>query len=460
MPECAGLQFLPDILGRNNSMNMLSRALSFFQPAPQIKRLPEGTIKNLYSWTRWRILSSTFFGYAVFYTVRNNLPPVSKEMGAALGYDKAMVGTILASTALAYGVGKLVMGSFSDRSNPKKFMPFALLITAACNFAFGASSSYTVHLTLWMINGFVQGGGWGPCGRSVGHWFSMRERGTVFGFWNIAHNVGGATAGILSAFAAAHWGWQSAFYIPGVLAVVSAVILFIVLVDTPQSMGLPPIEEYKNDYPQENRTVNEAELSAKELFVTYVLKNKYLWLFASANFFVYITRYSMLAWGPTYLKEVKGATLMSGGTSTFILEIAGIPGTLIVGWLSDKASGRRGRACLYCMFPIFFAFLGLMLNPPGHLWIDMALLGVIGFFVYPPVMLLGVSALDLTSKKAVGTAAGFIGLFGYLGSMAQAQGIGYLAQHYGWNSVFIAILGCTSAAMVILAFTWNIKPRA
>jgi hypothetical protein len=37
--------------------------------------------------------------------------------------------------------------------------------------------------------------GWGPCGRSLGHWYSIRERGTVFAFWNIAHNVGGALTG-------------------------------------------------------------------------------------------------------------------------------------------------------------------------------------------------------------------------------------------------------------------------
>jgi type II secretory pathway pseudopilin PulG len=145
--------------------------------------------------------------------------------------------------------------------------------------------------------------------------------------------------------------------------------------------------------------------------------------------------------------------------STMFLELAGVPSTLLIGWVSDRCSGRRGMVSLLCMIPIFFAFLGIMLNPPGNLWLDMVLMGIVGFFVYPPVMLLGVAALDLTSKKAVGTAAGFVGLFGYLGSMAQAQGIGYLAEHYGWPSVFYAILGCTVMAIVLLAFTWNIKPR-
>jgi sugar phosphate permease len=66
-----------------------------------------------------------------------------------------------------------------------------LLLTALCNFLFGAASSYSVHLALWTLNGLAQGMGWAPCGRSLGHWYSVRERGTVFAFWNLAVNVGG-----------------------------------------------------------------------------------------------------------------------------------------------------------------------------------------------------------------------------------------------------------------------------
>ena len=440
-------------------MGILARIRNFFAPAPSVLQVPADQVQSLYTHMRWRILSSTFFGYAVFYIVRNNLPPVAKEMGTALGYDKSMMGTILAATAVSYGIGKLVMGAFSDRSNPRKFMSFALVLTGLLNFLFAASSSYSAHLILWSLNGFVQGGGWGPCGRSIGHWFSLRERGTVFALWNISHNVGGAIAGVLSASIASHWGWSSAFYVPGFLALISACILYFGLVDTPQSEGLPQIEEFKNDH-AENLESHETELSTRELFVQHIFNNKYLWLFAFANFFVYIARYSMLTWGPTYLKEIKGATMLEGGTSTMLIELAGIPSTLLIGWLSDKCSGRRGMVSLLCMIPIFFAFLGIKLNPPGNLWLDLVFMGIIGFFVYPPVMLLGVAALDLTSKKAVGTAAGFVGLFGYLGSTVQAQGIGYLAQNFGWPSVFNTILGCNIMAIIILAFTWNIKPRA
>src|SRR5208283_414474 len=111
-----------------------------------IARLPDEQVRELYPKFRWRILESTFIGYATFYLVRNNLPVVSKEMGQALHYSKSQIGDLLALTAL-------------------------------CNFAFGAVSSYPVHLALWTMNGVAQGMGWAPCGRSLGHWYSARERG-------------------------------------------------------------------------------------------------------------------------------------------------------------------------------------------------------------------------------------------------------------------------------------------
>ncbi|MBN2022940.1 MAG: MFS transporter [Pirellulales bacterium] len=441
-----------------------------FAPPPHQPRLSDEEVQRLYPRYRMDILAATYFGYAFFYLVRNNLATVSKDIGAALHYDDAMLGHILAATAIAYGVGKFLMGAISDRSDPRKFMVFGLLLSAVVNWTFGASSHYYVHLALWTINGLIQGMGWPPCGRAIGHWFSVRERGFVFSIWNTATNVGGGLAGFIAARATFYFGWRSAFYFPAAMAAAGAVYLFWRLRDTPQSVGLPSIEEYKDDFTAEERRTgtHEQELSTRELFVTHILANRLLWIVAAANFFVYIARYSMLDWGPMYLRDVKGADLTHGGIAILLLEFGGIPSTVLMGWFSDKVGGRRGMVSLLCMFPVVAAFVAIRLNPPGHLWFDMAMLVTIGFFVYPPVMLLALAGLDLTSKKAVGTAAGLIGLFGYLGRTAQAEGFGWMAKYYketygvdaAWNAILVVILVCAIAAIVLLSFTWNVRPRA
>src|SRR5690606_23869188 len=199
-----------------------------------------------------------------------------------------------------------------------------------------------------------------------------------------------------------------------------------------------------------------------------VLFNPWVWLLAIANFFAYITRYSMLDWGPTYLREVKGASLEGGAYSTMALEFGGVPSTIALGWLSDKLGGRRGMVASLCMIPIVAAFTVILYTPRGYLWLDMTMLFLIGFFIYPVINLITIAALDIASKKAIGAAAGFIGLVGYIGRTAQAKGFGWAVDTYepqigregAWDIVLYSILICGVLAGVLLAFTWSMRPRA
>ena len=118
---------------------------SFLNPAPHVAQLPGDVAAKKYPQLRWQILETTFIGYVTFYLVRNSLPVVSKEMGAVLGYDKAQIGDMLAATAISFGLGKFLLGSISDRSNPRYFMALGLPLTALCNFF--CSAAYWAHAT-------------------------------------------------------------------------------------------------------------------------------------------------------------------------------------------------------------------------------------------------------------------------------------------------------------------------
>jgi OPA family glycerol-3-phosphate transporter-like MFS transporter len=170
--------------------------------------------------------------------------------------------------------------------------------------------------------------------------------------------------------------------------------------DTPQSCGLPPIEEYKNDYPDDYSEKAEEELTAKQIFMQYVFPNRLLWYIAIANVFVYLLRYGILDWSPTYLKEVKHFALDKSSWAYFFYEYAGIPGTLICGWMSDKVfKGNRGATGVFFMTLVTIATIIYWLNPAGNPTIDMVCMIVIGFLIYGPVMLIGLHALELAPKK-------------------------------------------------------------
>src|SRR5699024_2042013 len=107
--------------------------------------------------------------------------------------------------------------------------------------------------------------------------------------------------------------WHSKFYFPGLIAIGVAIISHILVRDTPQSCGLPPIEEYKNDYPDDYSEKHEEELSATTIFFQYIFNNRLLWYIAFANAFVYLVRYGILDWSPTFLEEVKGFSVKETG---------------------------------------------------------------------------------------------------------------------------------------------------
>ncbi|MDF5701866.1 MFS transporter, partial [Vibrio parahaemolyticus] len=187
------------------------------------------------------------------------------------------------------------------------------------------------------------------------------------------------------------------------------------------------------DYPDDYDKSHEQEMTAKEIFFKYVFNNKLLWSIAIANAFVYLIRYGVLDWAPVYLKEAKDFSVDKSSWAYFLYEWAGIPGTLLCGWISDKLfKGRRAPAGILFMVLVTVAVMVYWFNPAGNPTVDMMALIAIGFLIYGPVMLIGLYALELAPKKAAGTAAGLTGLFGYLGGAVAANAIlGYTVDHFG-----------------------------
>ena len=432
----------------------------FMKPAPHIPRLPEAEVARLYPKLRLQVFCSIYFGYAAYYLTRSNFPLAAPHLIKHLGFTTADIGNVRSALGIAYGFSKFVMATWSDRSNPRYFMSLGLLLSGLVNFLFPMAGSVTAMWFLMFANGWFQGMGWPPSGRTMTHWFSVSERGTKMGIWNTAHNIGGGIIAPLCIWALGLYGWQGMFYVPGAACVLLSGYIFWSLRDTPQSVGLPSIEEYKNDYPTVANGINcEKEMTVKEILFKHVLTNKYVWLIAIANAFVYCVRYGIVDWAPTYLMQVKGLSVKNSGIGFLIYEYAGIPGTLLAGWLSDKVfKGRRAPVSFFCMAGVLVATFIYWKNPAGNPTMDIIALAAIGFLIYGPVMLIGVTALDLVPKKASGTAAGFTGLFGYLfGTVVASSGMGYLVKAMGWDAGFYALLSACVISMAILLFTWNVK---
>ncbi len=441
---------------------------SVLRPAAETERIASERIDPEYKRLRWQVFTAIFIGYAAYYLVRKNfalaIPDILQDYPH---YTKAQLGLAMTGLSIAYGISKFLMGSVSDRSNPRWFMPLGLILSSGVMFTFGfAKAVYTslfLMVLLQALNGWFGGMGWPPCGKTMVHWWSTKERGRTVAFWNVSHNIGGGAVATIALLGVSIFNdWGAKFYFNAFIAAGLAVVVWLLLRDTPQSCGLPPIEEYKNDYPQDYSADHERVFSFREIFFEHVLNNKYLWLIAIANAFAYFVRYGVVDWIPTYLQTAKGFSFRDSSLAWSLYEFAAIPGTILCGWVSDKVfSGRRAPATILFMGCTLVAVVVYGLNSKGPLWIDQIALIAIGFFVYGPIMIIGLHALDLVPKKAAGTAAGFTGFFGYVfGSSLAGWGVGAIADRWSWSGVFTTMVICCLMTILFSALTIRHKANS
>jgi OPA family glycerol-3-phosphate transporter-like MFS transporter/OPA family sugar phosphate sensor protein UhpC-like MFS transporter len=427
--------------------------LRFFEPAPATAPLtnPKEIQASYRNW-RWRILLSSIVGYATFYFVRKNLGIAMPIMEKDLHISKTDLGLFLTLHGVLYGVSKFANGFLGDLCNARVFMVLGLAASALMNIFFGFSSAVVTLGVVWMLNGWFQGMGFPPCARLLTHWFPPRDLPIKMSIWNTSHSIGAGLIVVLCGYLAP-MNWRLCFFVPAALALICAVFLWLTLPDTPPSVGLPEVEGTKT-----GSSDSDSGETFKAFIMTNVFENKYIWLIALANFFVYTLRYAVLDWGPTLLTQAKHISIVHAGWMVAGFEFAGLTGALLGGWLTARVfGGRPVRACVFYMvlsgisILLFWKFAG-----DSKLW-NTALLCSAGFFIYGPQCLVGIAAANLATKRAAATAIGLTGLFGYASTVLSGWGLGALVQRRGWDAGFAGLIGIAVIGTLIFAAAWRAK---
>lgn len=409
----------------------------FFDPPQAKPLLPKEKIDKVYKSMRFRVFMGAFLGYAAYYLVRKNLSLAAPGMIEEGIVDKAGVGIAMSAVSIAYAFSKFIMGSISDRSDARKFLVVGLILSALTMIGvglvpFGANQAFNVTLIFifMLLVGWLSGMGWPPCGRVMAYWFSQNERSFKMSLWNTSHTLGSGSLGLLMTFGLFIFGilgieqaWRAAFIVPASVALLLAIFCWWALRDTPQSCGLPPIDEYRNDFSGVKAKKGEEEkIPFKTLFVEYIFKNKWIWMIALANAFVYMVRYGIGDWSPTYLQETGIMTAAESKMAFSIHNYVGALGTIVCGWISAKFFKGKcappniifmGMVLVGCLIYWQVPAIALATGISAKVWVYVALI-LIGFCIYGPVALVSIQALNLVPKNAAGTAAGFVGLSGYL----------------------------------------------
>lgn len=440
----------------------------------------KNSIQKKYKYWQWRTLITLMIAYMLYYFLRKNLSAVMPALEAELGITKTSLGLFLTLNGIIYGLSRFINGFIADRCSRRKLLAGGLILSAIVNLAIAfspkldgilnlmdAEGKATIGLiyiigTLWVINGYIHGMGYPPCANLMAHWFKPSELATKQSIWNASHSIGAGVVIALCGWLLTRFGtsaWHLCFSVPAMISIIGAIIVFVTLRDTPSSVGLPEVEKMDGQNSEASKPEKQLEgAEYKHFLKKLVFRNPIIWILALSNFCIYVIRFTILEWGTSFLTQYKGMDTDMAANIVATSEIlGGVGGALVAGWFTDKfMQNKAHRTCLYCTIGATLSFFMFWQTPADAHWILSAIfICLSAFFVYGPQALLGVAASQQATKRASATANGVLGIAGYAATTVSGVGFGFMADHWGWNSVFIVAIAFGVLGCLVIARIWN-----
>jgi sugar phosphate permease len=415
-----------------------------------------------------RIFSTVWITYFAYYLCRYNMPIAATRMCKTFSWDEAQFGKILSALLLMYAVGQFVNGQLADRFGTRviaslgvlgsvimNLLVFAVVMVAGDD---GLSSKMVLRLliVLWGANGFFQAMGWSPMVRVMTHWFPVKGRGRLMGLMGTCYQFGAAFSWFLAFFIVAHYAekrggdWRIVFLVPSVLFALIGVIFYLLIRNTPEDVGLAPIE------PEDKSEQN----------ISRTLKNPYLWVVAGTFFLLDVNRYGFVNWLPAFLDK-KELSLGVGGfgfktvMKRCIHPLAGGAGAIIAGWATDRFfKGRRAPVIAFLLLLLGLSSIIFPYLDHRNTGLVIFIIAMVGFCTYGShILMVGHAAQDFGKKRGAAGAAGFIDGMGYIGAALTGWGTGSIIAKYGYEVNFVIFGIAAILGAILICVIWNAGPR-
>ncbi|MBE6215697.1 MAG: MFS transporter [Bacteroidales bacterium] len=390
----------------------------------------------------------TFWGataaYSLFYLCRLSMGVVKKPLIDEGFFSAAELGVIASAFYFIYAIGKFINGFVADYCNVRRYMATGLAISSVINLlmglvglgggysAFPQYSVYLIFVFLWGLNGWVLSMG-SPSGIvSLSRWFPQSRRGTYYSIFCSTPYIGEALSMILTGSVVAAFGWEYGFMVSALGGFVGVAIILLTVSDTPQSKGLPSIQEISGEEikPVDRKPTREIQ--------KFVLRHPAIWIIAVSCAFINLTKYGIMEWGVLYLQGARGYSLESASWIIGFSAIFAIAGTVGAGWLSDVVfKGDRVKPALISGI-ISLLTLGLFLLVDGNKWVMAAFVSVFSLAVGVLYCIVsGLMAIDIVPRKATGAALGIVGISSYMTIGIQNIVSGLLIDRFATETVTI-----------------------
>ena len=388
---------------------------------PSKETVAESEVRGQYKTLRNRTFWGATAAYSLFYLCRLSMGVVKKPLIDEGLFSAADLGVIASAFYFVYAIGKFINGFIADYCNVRRYMATGLIISSVINLLMGLIglsngyvgfppyAVYLIFVLLWGLNGWVLSMG-SPSGIvSLSRWFPQSRRGTFYSIFCSTPYIGEALSMILTGSIVAAFGWEYGFIASAFGGFVGVGLILALVSDTPQSKGLPSVQEMSGE---EVKPVDK--LPTKEI-QKLVLRHPAIWIIAISCAFINLTKYGIMEWGVLYLQGARHYSLESASWIIGFSAIFAIVGTVGAGWLSDTVfKGDRVKPALISGF-ISLATLALFLLVDGNQWVMAAFVSVFSLAVGVLYCIVsGLMAIDIVPRKATGAALGIVGISSYM----------------------------------------------
>ena len=390
-----------------------------------------GVYKSLRNRTFWGVTVA----YSLYYVCRMSINVVKQPLIDEGILSAGQLGLIGSALLFVYAVGKFMNGFIADYCNIRRFMATGLFISAVVNLLMGVFGLFGSMLptmlifmsfaVLWGINGWMQSMGSAPGVISLSRWFPQSKRGSYYSLFSSSPYIGEFISYNLLALVVGWLGWQAGFITAAFAGLAGALVILLFVSDTPESKGLPSVQELSGE-----EFTKEDKMPTREL-QKMILKHPGIWVIAISSAFIYITKYAVAGWGVLFLQKARGFDLAEASQVIAFSAVFGILGTVLAGWLSDRIfNGDRakpavlsGIICTSSLILFLFVGGGFVLNI-----FYVSLFSLSTGVLY--CIVAGLMAVDIVPRKATGAALGVVGISSYVAAGLQDIASGYLIQGF------------------------------
>ncbi len=407
------------------------------------------------------LFAATTLNYADRATISIAGPEISK----ALALTPVQMGFVFSAFAWSYVVAQLPCGWLLDRFGSRRVYFYSILLwsvfTMLCGFA-GFLSGGVALATLFglrMLVGTAEAPAFPANSRITSSWFPTAERGTAAAIFNSAQYFATVLFGPFMAWLVDRFGWQSVFYVMGVLGVCMS-WLWLRCIHGPSTHpgvsaaelayieaggALVHIEGGGAPAPRNDQTWH----TIRQLLGSRMLLGIYV-----AQYGITALTYFFLTWFPVYLVKERHMSILNAGFVAVLPAVAGFVGGVLGGMISDRMIKGGCSQSLARKTPIVGGMLAAMsmvvCNYVSTDWVVVAVMSL-AFFGKGVGALGWAVVADTSPPEAGGLSGALFNTFGNTAGITTPIVIGYILQSTGSFANALVFIGA-NALMTIVCY--------